>query len=217
MACWVLPTVAAELWGVPIDDVWTRIGAGTVETRVEHGSLLVDVGPRFVAPEPAAPEHVEVQSFEPRAAAPDCLEGQIVERRTVEWQPVEARVEEPQVVEAAAAIVPSTPVLLSDAELLALHGSDSGVGAPVVQPKPRPRSVRRIRGSIARRATPVVPVIPEPVATEPVRAPVPVVVNEDVESEDGPPPLDEVDDGKPMNWREVRTRVGRTRKPPPRF
>ena len=45
MSCWVVPTIAAELWGVPLDDLMGRIDDGTVPSRTEHGFVLVDVAP----------------------------------------------------------------------------------------------------------------------------------------------------------------------------
>jgi hypothetical protein len=45
MSCWVVPTIAAELWGVSLDHVLGRIGEGTVRAKSEHGFVLVDVAP----------------------------------------------------------------------------------------------------------------------------------------------------------------------------
>ena len=72
MSCWVVPSLAAELWQIPLDHILRRIGAGEIETRVEEGFTFVDVapnGPRIERPgvppaerpptwAPAAPEAV---------------------------------------------------------------------------------------------------------------------------------------------------------------
>lgn len=164
MPCWVLPAVAAEMWGVSLAHVLAQIEAGTLASRVEDGSLLVDAGP------------VGDVSHVPSTPAVD---------RSV---PV------------------AEPVLLSDAELSALFHAPpepsppTSASSPFVrstvfrsEPPSRPRNTRRVRGPSARRSPFSAPAEPEP--------------------EELPP--DEVDDGKPMNWREVRSRVSRTRRPPP--
>ena len=43
MSCWVQPSFAAELWGVPLDRVLGRIDAGEVPARTEDGVLLIDI------------------------------------------------------------------------------------------------------------------------------------------------------------------------------
>ncbi len=45
MSCWVAPTIAAELWGVPVDHVLRMIEAGEVETLDERGWTFVNVAP----------------------------------------------------------------------------------------------------------------------------------------------------------------------------
>src|SRR3954467_15420733 len=51
MPCWVLPSVAAALWGLSLDAVLEQVRAGTIASKVDEGSLVVDVGP--LAPRPA--------------------------------------------------------------------------------------------------------------------------------------------------------------------
>src|SRR5438270_10652226 len=53
MTCWVLPSVAADLWGVSLDAVLEQVRAGTIASKVDEGSMVVDVGP--LAPRPAQP------------------------------------------------------------------------------------------------------------------------------------------------------------------
>jgi hypothetical protein len=45
MSCWVVPTVAAEYWGITLDVVWRRIYNGQIPHKFESGFALVDVDP----------------------------------------------------------------------------------------------------------------------------------------------------------------------------
>jgi hypothetical protein len=45
MSCWVVPSVAAELWGTSIEHVMECIRDGRVVMKQEHGFTLVDVAP----------------------------------------------------------------------------------------------------------------------------------------------------------------------------
>ena len=45
MACWVVPAIAAELWGVPVSHVLARIDEGSLQSKTEAGFLFVDVLP----------------------------------------------------------------------------------------------------------------------------------------------------------------------------
>jgi hypothetical protein len=45
MSCWVVPNVAAEIWGIPLSEVLQRIHAGIVISKMEYGFLLVDTAP----------------------------------------------------------------------------------------------------------------------------------------------------------------------------
>ena len=65
MSCWVVPTIAAELWGVTLDHVLGGVDEGMVRSRKEHGFLLVDVAPFgefFRSPRRAGPRP-RVQTF----------------------------------------------------------------------------------------------------------------------------------------------------------
>jgi hypothetical protein len=53
MSCWVVPSLAAEIWRVPLEELWRRIRDGHVPARVENGFTFVDVapyGPRIEQP-----------------------------------------------------------------------------------------------------------------------------------------------------------------------
>ena len=45
MSCWVVTSVAAELWGCTIDAVLARIRNGNVPSKEEAGWTFVDVAP----------------------------------------------------------------------------------------------------------------------------------------------------------------------------
>jgi len=45
MSCWVVPSVAAELWGCSIDAVLSGIRHGHLPTREDGGFTFVDVAP----------------------------------------------------------------------------------------------------------------------------------------------------------------------------
>jgi hypothetical protein len=50
MSCWVVPTVAAEIWGIPVELILHRIRSGQIEARTEEGFTFIDLapeGPRF--------------------------------------------------------------------------------------------------------------------------------------------------------------------------
>lgn len=45
MACWVVPSVAAELWSLSIDQVMSCVREGSLGCKREHGFTFVDVEP----------------------------------------------------------------------------------------------------------------------------------------------------------------------------
>lgn len=58
MSCWVVPAVAAEFWGIPVDAVLARVREGQVSHKTEQGFLFVDVAPwsvDFVTARPSGP------------------------------------------------------------------------------------------------------------------------------------------------------------------
>jgi hypothetical protein len=59
MSCWVVPSVAAELWGVPIELVLYKAYHGQVPSREENGFTFVDVAPDSPVYVPNRPELVE--------------------------------------------------------------------------------------------------------------------------------------------------------------
>ena len=45
MSCWVVPAVAADYWGVSLEEIWARIYRGQVPHKAERGFVFVDVAP----------------------------------------------------------------------------------------------------------------------------------------------------------------------------
>jgi hypothetical protein len=45
MSCWVAPSIAAEIWGIPVQQILRMIEAGELTTRDERGWTFVDVAP----------------------------------------------------------------------------------------------------------------------------------------------------------------------------
>ena len=52
MSCWVVPTVAAELWGVSVEHVIQCIRDGRLLSRSEAGFTFVDIAPETSAVKP---------------------------------------------------------------------------------------------------------------------------------------------------------------------
>ena len=53
MSCWVAPTLAAEIWQIPLAELMRRIQSGEIPVRNEDGFMFVDVapyGPRLERP-----------------------------------------------------------------------------------------------------------------------------------------------------------------------
>jgi hypothetical protein len=78
MSCWVVPSVAAEMWGVPVDAVLSKAQSGQVPTKSESGFLFIDVAPnspscappRHLRP-PSPPTYVVISGDDPVAPAND--------------------------------------------------------------------------------------------------------------------------------------------------
>jgi hypothetical protein len=45
MSCWVAPTLAAEIWQIPLEQLMRRIESGEIPARREDGFTFVDVAP----------------------------------------------------------------------------------------------------------------------------------------------------------------------------
>lgn len=95
MSCWVVPAVAAELWGTTIGFVLQQIQNGRVPSKTEYGFVLVDVAPDspVLTPRPKAerqPTFVEVprpaEQELPEPMAEDEGEEQEIETGTLSWR-----------------------------------------------------------------------------------------------------------------------------------
>src|SRR5512135_1359844 len=54
MSCWVVPAVAAELWGLNINQILERVRDGHVPSKLEMGFLMVDIAPSGATDAPRA-------------------------------------------------------------------------------------------------------------------------------------------------------------------
>jgi hypothetical protein len=65
MSCWVAPSIAVELWGVPLEEVMRRAQAGEIASKTEHGFFLVNLGPDHgQEPQPTADTFVTISHEE---------------------------------------------------------------------------------------------------------------------------------------------------------
>src|SRR5215813_13524936 len=66
MSCWVVPSVAAELWGCTIDAVLNAISNGHVPSKEDEGFTFVDVAPespKLQTPKPLRPPIPETDTI----------------------------------------------------------------------------------------------------------------------------------------------------------
>ena len=45
MSCWVVPSLAADIWHIPLEQLWRRIREGQLPTHTEDGFTFVDMAP----------------------------------------------------------------------------------------------------------------------------------------------------------------------------
>jgi hypothetical protein len=45
MSCWVVPSLAADIWHIPLEQLWRRIRDGQIPTHEEDGFTFVDMAP----------------------------------------------------------------------------------------------------------------------------------------------------------------------------
>jgi len=85
MSCWVVPSVAAEIWGVSVDTILARINSGQIPTKTDLGRIFVDVAPHspvFQTPKvrstdrPATYRLVSGEPIEPATAQQTAATGQ---------------------------------------------------------------------------------------------------------------------------------------------
>ena len=88
MPCWVVPTVAAEMWGLPVSAVLEKIQRGEYPTRTENGFTFIDVArdsPTMDAPTvlrpPNPPAYTSVTGAEMEALSLSSLDYGLDENR----------------------------------------------------------------------------------------------------------------------------------------
>ncbi|HMB94754.1 MAG TPA: hypothetical protein VKK61_01810 [Tepidisphaeraceae bacterium] len=67
MSCWVVPTIAAEFWGIPIQQVLDGMKTGDIASKTESGFTFVDVAPDspvFEAPKKLTPPTYTIVTHE---------------------------------------------------------------------------------------------------------------------------------------------------------
>ena len=50
MSCWVVPSLAADIWHIPLEQLWRRIREGQIPTHTEEGFTFVDMAPDGAKP-----------------------------------------------------------------------------------------------------------------------------------------------------------------------
>src|SRR2546430_6398212 len=94
MSCWVVPSVAAELWGCTVDAVLNAIRNGKVPTKDDAGWTFVDVAPespKLDTPKsvrPPTPETYTVISYAESDALNQPLQVEEESRMTGDWRKV---------------------------------------------------------------------------------------------------------------------------------
>jgi hypothetical protein len=74
MSCWVVPSVAAELWGCSVEAIHAGIRDGSIPMREENGWTFIDMAPqspRIEAPKAVKPPTFSVVSAEELIALSD--------------------------------------------------------------------------------------------------------------------------------------------------
>ena len=178
MPCWVVPAVAAEFWGVSVEQVLADIAAGRLVTQNEGGLLFVAVGPA-AAPDHAGPEHARGNG-----AGRDDAEPRPTPRRSLSWAMPAADLHGP---------------VVSAAERDALLEMDPGAMS----------AATAIEGAVGAWPESDVAIdLPASVHDEGEPAPL----------EDGPDEITAVVTllDEPPQWESIRSRVSRSRRPPPR-
>ena len=76
MSCWVVPAVAADLWGMSVENVLRLIEEGTIASKRDCDFTLVDVAPHSTTMEtPARAKSSRARSSSPRLHDDDSTGG----------------------------------------------------------------------------------------------------------------------------------------------
>lgn len=68
MPCWVVPSVASEIWHVPVDQILQAVRGGHIPSKHENGFTFIDVAPQSpsMSPPPRTPRPGPVAYKVPR-------------------------------------------------------------------------------------------------------------------------------------------------------
>lgn len=214
--------MAAELWGVPLEQVMGEIRAGAVVSKLDYGFMLVDVAPDSceLAPPPIRKPVPAPMTFVPAGAIEEAeavaaeLVSDLVAAPAAASDSVDAVPQSTADLVASVDVVPPVDVV-SPVEFVApAEGAvpvegvvplDYAVPVECVIPVERVMAMGSAKPKGRARFTPSLPP--------------PESSHADDESEDGPDPnFGEPDDGKPLDWRAARARAAtQRRRPPTRF
>ena len=67
MSCWVVPTIAAEIWGVSVDHVLSLVRDGHLPHQIDEGFMFVDIVPGVRRCEPPPPTFTVLSEAEVEA------------------------------------------------------------------------------------------------------------------------------------------------------
>ena len=222
MSCWVVPTLAAEVWGVPLEQVLGQVRAGTVPSKVDCGFVLVDIAPdgQRIAPPPTT-TMTTLTPARPRRSPP--------RRRRRTYVPLDM-LDQAEAVALGVELKPDPPAPCGGGPTLAtlatsatLAGNSPAALSPIDLSEPSADELMALRlGEPAAAVATAALALAEPEVVAPAALPAHAVAEAvsaaaDDESEDGPDPNHgEADDGRPLDWRAARSRAARTRRPPPK-
>jgi hypothetical protein len=96
MSCWVVPSVAAELWGVSVSQILDRAGRGEIPSRQELGFTMVDIAPDTPALQIAKKRFGPPKTYThvPESAGPRLAEDHSEEKDTfsTDWRQIRMQV-----------------------------------------------------------------------------------------------------------------------------
>lgn len=93
MSCWVVPSIAADLWGVTVQQILDGVKAGQISSKSDSGFTFIDVAPqspkvstpkRFREPTPPTFTVVTSQEITALTGEPDDEETAL----TADWRAV---------------------------------------------------------------------------------------------------------------------------------
>ena len=94
MSCWVAPTIAAEIWGISVQQVLRMIEAGEVTILKERGWTFVDIAPGS----PVLANREKPLTYTPVTVSDEELEAleDVLANDEREWQPESVEQPDPE-------------------------------------------------------------------------------------------------------------------------